>query len=98
MAFATFEPDPDGGFALSTEVADKARPPLFKQKQKKNSPVKILVSNQYDRYYQLKKKHLSSGKTEISSPAKLCWHQVSQVVVQVKELIFPLNFSRYKAK
>ena len=35
VAFATFEPDPDGGFALSTEVADKARPPLFKQKQKK---------------------------------------------------------------
>ena len=56
-------------------------------------------------WFQIKTNHiinyrkiLSSGKTEISSPAKLCRHQVSQVVMQVKILIFSFNFSRYKAK
>ena len=65
VAFATFEPEPDGGFALSTEVSEIDL--MFLKLLK-------VLAKEIDIV-------LCEGKAEVSSAAKLCWLQIPQVRV-----------------
>ena len=65
VAFATFEPEPDGGFALSTEVSEIDL--MFRKLLK-------VLAKEIDIV-------LCEGKAEVSSAAKLCWLQIPQVRV-----------------